>query len=43
MSIVKNGTYYNIDKGVEPNITLSKTESFYDRAALTKYINEGLK
>jgi hypothetical protein len=43
MSIVKNGTYYNIDKGVEPNITLSKTESFYDRDALTKYINEGLK
>ena len=39
MSISKNGTYYNIDKGVEPNIELTKFESFYDRVALTEYLN----
>ena len=39
MSTVKNGTYYSVDKGVEPDITLTKIESFYDRVGLTEYIN----
>lgn len=42
MTIVKNGTYYGIDQGVEPDITLTKIESFYDRAGLAEYLN-GLK
>ena len=36
---VQNGLYYNIDRGVSPDFTLSRAESFYDRAALTDYIN----
>ena len=36
---VQNGSYYHIDRGVAPDFTLSKAESFYDRAALTDYIN----
>lgn len=39
MSVIKNGTYYSVDQGVEPHITLSKIESFYDRDALTEFIN----
>lgn len=42
LSIVKNGTYYSIDQGVEPDVSLTKIESFYDRVALTEYLN-GLK
>ena len=42
MSTVKNGSYYSVDKGVEPHITLTKLESFYDRVALTEFIN-GIK
>lgn len=40
LSTVKNGTYYSVDEGVEPDIVLTKTESFYDREALTEYIND---
>jgi C-terminal processing protease CtpA/Prc len=39
---VKNGTYYSVDHGVEPDIPLTKIESFYDRAGLAEYLN-GLK
>ena len=39
MSTVKNGSYYSIDTGIEPDLTLTKIESFYDREALTEYIN----
>ena len=42
MSIVVNGSYYHLDRGVEPDITLTKYESIYDREALTEYLN-GLK
>lgn len=40
LSIVKNGSFYNIDQGIEPDFVLSKPESFYDRAALVEYLNE---
>ena len=36
---VKNGVYYSIDFGVEPHIYFSKFESYFDREALTEYIN----
>ena len=39
---VKNGTYYSVDHGVEPDIPLTKIESFYDRAGLAEYL-DGLK
>ena len=39
MSFFKNGSFYNIDQGVEPDIYLSHLSSFYDRETLTKYIN----
>jgi len=40
LSIVKNGSFYNIDQGIEPDFVLSNPESFYDRAALAEYLNE---
>lgn len=36
---VKNGSYYSVDHGVEPDISLTKIESFYDRVELTEYLN----
>jgi C-terminal processing protease CtpA/Prc len=42
ISTVKNGTYYSVDKGINPDIVLTKDESFYDREGLTEFIN-GLK
>jgi hypothetical protein len=34
-----NGSYYNTDRGIDPHIYLTKTESYYDREHLTEYIN----
>ena len=39
MSFNKNGSYYDIDQGVQPDFILSRPESFYDRETLTEYIN----
>lgn len=39
MSYVKNGSYYEIDTGIEPNCYISAPENFYDRKALTEYIH----
>ena len=39
MSYVKNGSYYAIDAGVEPDLFIAKPEHFYDREALTEYLN----
>ena len=40
LSFLKNGSFYDIDQGVDPDYPLTKPSSFYDREALTKYINE---
>lgn len=40
MSYTKNGSFYEIDRGVEPDYIISVPEQFYDREALTKRINE---
>ena len=40
MSFRKNGSFYDIDQGVEPDIYLSNLKTFYDREALTRLINE---
>ena len=42
ISSMKNGSFYDADQGVEPDVVLTKAESFYDRVALTDYLN-GLK
>ena len=39
MSFIKNGVFYDNDRGAEPDIPLLKPASFYDRQGLTEYIN----
>ena len=39
MASIKNGTYSITDSGVEPDYTIAKPENFYNREALTDYIN----
>lgn len=39
LSTVSNGSYYNIDTGVEPHFRLTTFASYYNREALTNYIN----
>jgi hypothetical protein len=39
MSFLKNGSFYDIDQGIEPNVHLSHIASFYDRQKLTDLIN----
>lgn len=39
LAFTKNGSFYDIDQGAAPDVPLQFPESFYDRAALTEYIN----
>ena len=39
MSFFKNGSFYDIDQGVDPDIYLANIENFYHRDKLTAYIN----
>lgn len=39
MSVFKNGSFYDIDRGAEPDLYIDKISDFYDRKALTEYIN----
>ena len=39
LSFMKNGSFYDIDRGADPDYVLTDPDSFYDRAALTEYIN----
>ena len=39
LSYMRNGSFYDIDQGVEPDIFLSKPESFYNRQSLVEYID----
>ena len=39
LSVVRNGSFYNIDRGIEPDIYLSRPEDYYDRAALVEYLH----
>ena len=38
-SFLKNGAFYDVDRGAEPDYVLTVPDSFYDRAALTDTIN----
>ena len=39
LAFIKNGSFYDIDQGAEPDYPLMRPASFYDREALTAYIN----
>ena len=39
ISFIKNGSFYDTDRGAEPDFPLMNPESFYDRQALTDFIN----
>lgn len=39
MSFLKNGSFYDIDQGVEPDYSINHIEHFYNRKELTKYID----
>lgn len=39
LAYMKNGAFYNIDQGVEPDFILPSPKQFYDREYLTGYIN----
>ena len=39
LSTVTNGSFYAVDQGVAPDVLIDKDESYYDREALTEYIN----
>ena len=39
LSFMKNGSFYDIDRGAEPDFVLTDPDKYYDRKALTKYIN----
>jgi len=39
LSILKNGSMYDIDQGIDPDYYLSKLSHFYDRQKLTEIIN----
>ena len=39
LSIVRNGSFYNIDQGIEPDVVLTQVESFYGREGLVDYLH----
>ena len=39
LSFMKNGSFYDIDRGAVPDYTLTNPEIFYNREALTEHIN----
>ena len=39
ISFLKNGAYYDVDRGVEPDFIIMSYENFYDREALANYID----
>ena len=39
ISFLKNGAYYDVDQGVEPDFVINDYNHFYDREALTEYIH----
>ena len=39
LSFLKNGSFYNVDRGTDPDYVLADLNEYYDRAALTDYIN----
>ena len=42
MSFIKNGAFYDIDRGADPDIYISDLSVLYDRQRLTDYINNNI-
>ena len=42
MSFIKNGAFYDIDRGAEPDIYIRDLSVLYDRKKLTDYINNNI-
>ncbi|MBP5475020.1 MAG: hypothetical protein J6X83_02005, partial [Methanomicrobium sp.] len=43
LSFIKNGAFYDIDRGAEPDVYIKDPNFLYDRKALTDYINNEIK
>ena len=39
ISFLKNGSFYDIDRGADPDIMITKDENFSDREKLVEYID----
>lgn len=39
LSFIKNGSVYDIDRGIEPDVVFTKVSTFYDRQKVTEIIN----
>ena len=39
LSFMKNGSFYDIDRGADPDFVLTNPDKYYDRKSLTEYIN----
>ena len=39
ISFLKNGSFYDVDRGADPDIYLAKKESYYNRKKLVEYID----
>ncbi|MBQ9299868.1 MAG: hypothetical protein IJ214_05085, partial [Clostridia bacterium] len=39
MSFMKNGSFYDIDQGIAPDYYINHIDNYYDRPALSEYIN----
>ena len=42
-SFIKNGAFYDIDRGADPDVYIKDPNFLYDRKALTDYINNQIK
>ena len=39
LSFIKNGSFYDIERGIEPDVVFTKIQTFYDREKVTEIIN----
>ena len=40
LAFMKNGSFYDIDQGAEPDFFITNPELLYDREYMTGYVNE---
>ena len=43
LSFVKNGSFYDVDQGVEPDIALTRLSSFYNREFVAEELQLGVR
>lgn len=39
LSFIKNGSFYDIDRGIEPDVVFTRVTTFYDRQKVTEILN----